>query len=193
MATRQQQKNVEAAVEKGAAKKVKKTLTERIAGAFTKEDLTTVAENTILPGLQDVAYSTFNTILNLIIYQDARGRRGRPSQGRGGVTGSSIIDYSARYLSRGGDVKVNDRKPLSSVYDDVWVRTPEEAQDIIDRLFDTIEGQNYVSVANLYQAAHMTPVQTDFNYGWYDISSAHIMPRDGGFVIKMARPEALTR
>lgn len=184
------QVHLDSVVPKGEAKKVKKTWAEKASGAFSKEDFENVAKDVLWPGVKDVIVNVLTTTINLIFYGDARGGGRRISNNN--TARGRIIDYGARYASRSKEPLTGRPRPTYE-YEEVWLKTRPAAQNVIDGIFDAIEKNDIFSVGNLYELAGYDPIPTDFEWGWDDVSSASIVPRDDGFVIKMARPRPVSQ
>lgn len=141
----------------------------------------------ILDGIHD----TIDDGLSALIHEEPSGssrRRHASSYSR-----SSYQDYYDRKNSRSGysERKTSLRNARSAFdYQEVLFSDREEAKDALDRLFDLLEENGVVSVMDLYYCAGIkSDVYTYTKYGWIDLSSAKIQPVQGGYTIKLARPQ----
>lgn len=73
----------------------------------------------------------------------------------------------------------------------IFVRTQEEAQNIIDELTSQVRQEGSVSVDDLYSLSGVYSHYTSHKWGWTDISAVIIKPEGDGFMLSMPAPKML--
>ena len=86
--------------------------------------------------------------------------------------------------------RMKEKTPPYTV-EPIFVRTKEEAQNIIDELTSQIRQEGSVSVDDLYSLSRVYSHYTGHKWGWTDISAAIIKPEGDGFILSMPAPKML--
>lgn len=169
----------------GSAKKVKKNGLEKMADVFVEEDLKSVRQSVmkenIIPGVKELISNTLHNAIDLIFF----GESGHRKIKKNGYTNYSQI-FTAKNTS---GVPNKPRRGTRRSYEEVCVETRDEAEDIMNALYDQIEQYGSASIMDLYDFAGLDTTWTDNDYGWDDISEATIIRRaHDEYVIRMPRP-----
>lgn len=136
-----------------------------------KEICKNVGNNVIIPALKQLLYNTVSQGTAMTLWgTNAKA----PQAPKGGVIGNSngTIPYNSLYNQPQPTIP-NAKNKINNgyVFSQVYVRTFEEAQDVMDQLRKLLKQYQAVSVADLYQTVRIEPTQTDFNFGWTDLST----------------------
>lgn len=78
-------------------------------------------------------------------------------------------------------------------FDELIIPTRQEAEEVIDRMFDILSRYGSVSVADLYELTGVQSSHTDMKWGWTQLRGAKAVPvrRQGGFLLDLPEPESL--
>lgn len=78
--------------------------------------------------------------------------------------------------------------PQTTFYNDVFLETRGEAEEVMDRMSELVESYGVVSIADLKDLTGETIQYTDNKYGWTSMRNARIVrTRDGYHKIEMPR------
>jgi len=73
-------------------------------------------------------------------------------------------------------------------YKDVICPTLQQAEYLLANVIDLHNRYRMVTVADLYEAAGLSPAPSDGSYGWTSVDGARISQQRGGYVLEMPRP-----
>lgn len=120
----------------------------------------------------------------------------------GGKSPNGFIQ--AGTILRGNGVVVNDYNAMSNPsptviaasasgvmtgpYQDLTVNTRELAEHLLSSLIADVNQYRVVSVADLYEAAALTPGEGHSNYGWYGLDGARIVQDSKGYKLMLPKP-----
>lgn len=149
----------------------------------------------VVPAIQDTMIDAFQGgIERLIRGESARPRRGMP----GGYGNAGYVNYQG--MSRGPSSSktttqqrtMSRRSRARGVFDDLVIPSRQEAEEVIDRMFDILSRYGSVSVATLYELTGVQSNHTDMKWGWVELRGAKaVRLRDGGFLLDLPEPEPL--
>lgn len=167
----------------------KKSVSKKFTDIFVSEDANSVGQyvlmDIIVPSMKKLLVDIVSDGIRMIAY----GERG--SSSKRGV--ASTISYRTDY-SRASDRRYNDvssRARTGYSYDEVYLESRGEAEDVLTRLDEVIDEYGMVSVADMYDLVGVTGNYTDYKYGWTDIRTASVVRTRDGYMIKMPRAVAL--
>lgn len=193
--SKEEEKQTERKIEKvvsNPAKIKKKSGMNKFARVFLPEDVSDVKSYVIMdiliPAAKKAIMGSVDVLLN--------GRNASYSNDRGRISTASKVSYRKYYDDRRDDRPSysDSRSRARFDYDDIGFETRREAEEVRDRMMESIERYNYVSVADMYDMADLTAPFTSNKYGWTkvtDIARADIVKVDGDYVIKLPRVEPL--
>lgn len=190
---KEEQKDTERKMEKvvsNPAKIKKKSGMSKFARVFLPEDVSEVkgyiVADILIPAAKKAIMGTVDVFLN--------GRNGSSYSSNGRISTASKVSYRKYYDERRDD-RPSSREPRTRFdYDDIGFETRREAEEVRDRMMESIERYKYVSVADMYDMADLTAPFTSNKYGWTrvsDIARANVVEVDGDYVIKLPRVEPL--
>lgn len=178
------EKKVEKAIT-GTAKVKKKGELRKFADVFISEDVQNVKSYVILgvlvPAIKKAVSDIITNGIDMILY----GESGRSKKS----TPSSRVSYRD-YYARDRDTPVQRTRPGYS-YDDVYLDTRGEAEDVLSRMDELISTYGMVSVADLYDLVGVSCSYTDNNYGWTDLKSASVERGRDGYFLKLPKITSL--
>lgn len=82
-------------------------------------------------------------------------------------------------------------KPVGT-YQDLRLPSQQFAEILLANLYDLLNQYRLVSVADLYEAAGITPGTSDGNYGWTSLDGARISKERDGYRLELPRPSLIT-
>ena len=172
----------------GPVKTRKKTDIQKFTDVFISEDAHNVKSyilmGVLVPAIKKAVSDIVTNGISMILYGDSD--RSRKS------TNASRVSYRDYYNSP-RDRRDNEPPRMRTAYnyDDIVLDNRGEAEEVLDRMDEIMSRYRMVRVADLYEMVGITGDYTDNDYGWYDISSAKVVPVRDGFWIKMPRAVAL--
>lgn len=172
----------------GTAVVKKKTFGRKVLDMFLSEKIDDVGDyvthNVIGPGIKSLLYDMVNSAVSMMFWGDPNVRRTR----RDG--GGERKAYDRMYDDRRG--RDRGRRPAYD-YDDIIFETRDDAERVLDRLFDQLDRYGKARVADLYEAAGLSPDgnYTVNYYGWYSLRGAGVYPTSEGWAIDLPKCESL--
>lgn len=77
-------------------------------------------------------------------------------------------------------------------FSELIIPSRQEAEEVIDRLYDVLSQYGEVSVAHLYALVDVQTSHTDMKWGWTNLKGAKAVKlRTGGFLLDLPEPEPL--
>lgn len=166
---------------------------ETFFGGNGKDALTYMGEEVVVPAIRDLIYNALHSGLDQMVYGGSR-RRGGAHSGPVGSTNAGNVNYSSissptrastqanRTLSNGARARHN--------FDELIIPTIQEANDVLDNMYEWLSRWGQVSVADLYALTNIRSEHTDEKWGWTNLGTARAvrLPRDRGYVLDLPRP-----
>lgn len=152
-----------------------------------------VLQDVIVPTMKDVITDIITTSIERMLY----GEKARPGRGRsssGGHTAYNRYSQSSApntWANRGRPGASPSRPAFSADYEEIILGTLDEANEVIDRMFDLCERFNQVTVRDLHD---LVGIQSNFaqdRWGWTDIRGLRPTHVRGGYLIDLPRPISL--
>lgn len=186
-------------VAQGAVRR-KKSLGKQFRETFIGGDGRTafryVVFEVIVPGAKDILADAVNGAVDKIIYGDSR-RRGatRPNSGRDGY-----VQYNQQYRGdRPGSPMAPAGRTLSRQaraqhnFDEILLADRQEAEMVLQGLYDQVSQFGTVSVADLYAMVGFQSNHTDVRWGWTDLHGSGIARTREGWLLDLPSPHPLTK
>lgn len=147
----------------------------------------------IIPAIKDLLFDAMMEGGQRMIYgESARSRRpmgssfGGPNVGQVNYAGMNpgAKKPAQRMLSRQSRARHD--------FNDLVISSSQEANDVLDRMYDLLSRYGSVSVADLYELTGIQSAHTDMKWGWTNLRGAKaVRLRQGGFLLDLPDPEAL--
>lgn len=178
----------------------KRGLGQKFKDTFMPGDAKSVTEHVvqavILPGIRDLLFNTLSDGIERMFFGESHRPRTPtlPSSAYGRVnypttaynrmsTSSATAPQAQRMLSRGARARHN--------FDDLVIPSRQEAEEVLDRMFDMLSKYGRVEVSVLYELTGIQSSHTDMKWGWTDLRGAKaVRLRNGGFLLDLPEPEA---
>ena len=171
----------------GVAVVKKKTFGRKVLDLFLSEKIDDVGDyvthNVIGPGIKSLLYDMVNSAVSMMFWGD-------PNVRRNSRNGGGRKDYDKMYDDRRR--RERGRRPAYD-YDDIIFETRDDAERVLDRLYDQLDRYGKARVADLYEAAGLSPDgnYTVNYYGWYSLRGAGVYPTSEGWAIDLPKCESL--
>lgn len=154
-----------------------------------------MAEAVIVPAIRDTLHEALQAGIERVIYGD---RASSPRRG-----------YSTPWSNQGENTRVaydrissSGTKPQRSMsrqaksrhsFDELIIDTRQEAEEVLERMYDILSQYGEVSVAHLYELTGIRSDHTDMKWGWTNLrGSKAVRLRQGGFLLDLPSPISLT-
>jgi hypothetical protein len=79
----------------------------------------------------------------------------------------------------------------SGNYQDLVLPTQQMAEAVLGNMYELLNEYRMVAVADLYEAAGVTPAPSDNAYGWMSMDGARISKVRDGYLLELPRPSLL--
>ena len=172
----------------GTATVKKKSGLSKFASDFISEDAGSVKEfvlyDILVPSVKRAISEMFKGAIDIFLY--GKTSANKPS------TPTSNIAYNRLYKPQNNTYGNNGITPHQTrstySYDNIVLESRGDAEAVLDAMGEIIDQYGMVKVADLYDLVGVTGSYTDNNYGWTNISAAHVVRlNEGGYLIKLPR------
>ena len=149
--------------------------------------------NVMIPMIQD-------TIIEMVQSGVERLIRGEHRARRPGTSYYGHVNYRGMYGQQ--RQPQDDRPPMPKmlsrptrtrqVFDEIIIPSRQEAEEVIDQLYNIISKYDSASVADLYELTGMGSTHVDHTWGWTSLRGASVARvRGGGYLLDLPEPEYL--
>jgi hypothetical protein len=177
----------------------KRGLGRQFREAFIGGNAKTAAEymvtDVVVPAVRDTLAEALQSGIEKLIYGDTRPRRGSAPSSY-----SNIPHVNYQRISGGGpptsrtssSPTLSRRSRSRQDFDELIIPSRQEANEVLDRMFDILSRYGSVPVADLYELTGLTSSHTDYKWGWTDLRGAKATKlRSGGYLLDLPDPEPL--
>ena len=183
----EQQKRAQKVIN-GTATVKKKTGLSKFASDFISEDASSVKDfvlyDILVPSAKRAISEMFKGAIDIFLY--GKTSANKPSTPTSNISYNRMYRPQANVYSNGGALPHQTRTTYS--YDNIVLESRGDAESVLDSMGEIIDQYGMVKVADLYDLVGMTGSYTDNNYGWTNISTAHVVRlNEGGYLIKLPR------
>lgn len=174
-------KTVKKEIKKVATGKTRKQSSISKLSDMIRQDSKGIGEHIVMDLLIPAGKKLLTDTLDMMLYGEVRDNRSRKKSG-------SRVSYGDYYRYRD-----EPRRPSHSYsYDQVYLDTRGEAEEVLDGMENIIDKYDQVSIADMYDLCDITGDYTDNKYGWRTLRGAYIeKTREGDYTIKLPRPIVL--
>lgn len=185
-----------AQVTSGSAVRRNASLGKRFKHTFFGGDAKTAAEyswtNVVIPAAQDMLLEAFQSLMERIIYGEAR--RTRRSPGPMGNLGH--VAYNRMSPQQPGrpmaPTMLPRRERARHNFGEIVIESRQEAEEVLERMFDVISKYDSATVADLYELTGLQSSHVDHKWGWTELHGSHVgRIRGGGYLLELPDPEPL--
>jgi hypothetical protein len=112
-----------------------------------------------------------------------------------GVLGHGVQPFhrarQTRRPAANADDLVEDVEARQS-FDEIIIPSRQEAEEVLDRMFDLVSKYDSATVADLYELTGLNSSHTDHKWGWTDLRDASVgRVRGGGYLLNLPEPQSL--
>lgn len=172
---------------KGLGKKFKETFIAMDLGSVFHF----VVREVFIPAARNMIVDGATRGVDRMVYGDRAPRRppGYTGTGRSSYGGSPIItDY--RHPSTRPPIRSGPAAPRRGGNDFI-LETKEEADTVLQSMYDLLEMYEYVTVGELHELLGLPSAFTDQKWGWTHLTQSHVQPTREGYLIVLPPMEAL--
>lgn len=189
---KQEREKLKPIVSSDAVVTTKTPLVKKIASRFIKTDATDIKSylisEVIIPGLQNAILDSIAMMFGKSIdSRDRDRRRGSRTDYRSSYKGT---DYSSRSKSRDRDDD-RYREDDKVDYRNIILRDRRDAEDIVNALYDTIDKDGQVTIAELLELVGESSEFTDLRWGWTSTRDIKVTRVRSGYLIDVDRARYL--
>lgn len=170
----------------GTAKIRKRSKKQRFKDEFVVEDAKKVKSYlwtaVIVPSIKDTVWNLITKGLKMFLYRSGEGPANQP----GVPTATPYIAYNSIYKSPAAQTYPVARTPYN--YGEVIIPNRAEADKVLREMYERIRTGGVATIGDLYQLCGLPTDYPDFTYGWRDLTGAHVVGTDGGYLISLPRP-----
>lgn len=183
-----ERKKVEKVV-KGTVKTKKKSEIRKFTDVFVAEDVSTVksylVQDLLIPSIK-------NTILDLIIEGATIIFKGEPRRNKKGSNAEYVSYRHYADRDRRDDRPSETRSRAGYDFDNIYLESKGEAEEVLSRMDELIDAYGFVTVADLYDLVGKSCNYTDNKYGWFNLRDADsVRVRGGEYLIRLPRAKPI--
>lgn len=173
---------------RGKVKTKKKGELSKLSDVFIAEDIRNVGSyafmDVLVPAIKDAVFNIVSDGLSMMLFGSTKGSKKRSVTDR--------VSYN-RYYHGDRDRDRDDRSPRSRGYsfDDIYLDTRVEAEEVLNAMDDIRDQYGMVTVADLNDLVGKTGQYTDNKYGWTSLRTAEVVRTRDGYMLKLPRAMAI--
>lgn len=169
------------------AVKTRENKGRKLADIFISEDASNVKSyvvmDVLVPAIKKAISDIVTDGIDMILY----GGTGRSRSSGSGRTASKV-SYRSYYDDRRDDRRSDSYSSRNRFdYDDIVFRNRGEAEEVRNQMLDLIDRYGFVTVADMYDMAGLTPPYTANSYGWTSVRTAEAVHVRDGYVLKLPK------
>lgn len=163
---------------------------ETFVGGDARTALHYMLGEVILPAIQDTMIEAFQGGVERLIRGESTRHR-RVSSSSNGLGHVAYNRYAQPSTSRSSSPRTLSRRSRARhEFDELIIPSRQEAEEVIDRMFDLLSRYGEVTVADLYELTGIQSSHTDMKWGWTELRGAKaVRLRQGGFLLDLPEPE----
>jgi hypothetical protein len=175
----------------------KRSLGRRFRETFIGGDARTAAEHTmmevVVPAIKDTLAEALQSGIERLIYGESRPRSRRTP---GPTTYDNVGRVNYQQMSspppRSQSNMLSRRARARHNFDEIVIQNRQDANEVIDQLFDVLSRYGSVPVASLYELTGLESSHMDYKWGWTDLRGAKATRlSDGRFLLDLPEPQQL--
>lgn len=149
--------------------------------------------NVLIPAAKDTMVEAVSSGIERVVYGEHRPRRigGPPYLGHVNYRGYSQ-NKERPEIDLAHTMRTSRSSRARHSFDEVIIPSRQEAEEVIDRLYDLISSYETATVADLYELVGLASSHTDHTWGWTNLRGAAVERlRSGGYLLDLPDPEYL--
>lgn len=157
----------------------------RLMGHFTGDDSRTVANyvgsEVLLPAFKNMVTEAVSQGVERMMFGEVRARSPRST------SYTPYGQYSKTGPARVEPREISHRSRSTHDFREVVLQDRAEAEEVLDRLVETIDRYGVATVADYYDLVSISSSWTDQKWGWETLRDARARPVRGGYLIELPR------
>lgn len=170
-----------------------KQFKETFIGGSARDAFEYMLTEVVIPAVRDTMSDALRGGLDRLIYGDTRPKRPTPSgyANVGHVAYNRMVQPTTQ--TRPPAPRMLSRQARASAsFNDIVIPSRNEAEEVIERMFDVLSRYGTVQVGTLYELTGIQTSHTDYKWGWTDLRGARASrQRNGGYLLDLPEPEPL--
>lgn len=167
----------------------KKGIGSKFRSTFLGGDARSATEYVIfgvlIPAAKDAIAEAGAQGIERLVFGESRSRKRTSAP-----SGYGKIDYTSPSKGKGRP-DISRRARSQHEFDEIVLTSRQEAENVVDRLFDLLDRYNSVSVADLYDLVGVRSTHTDHKWGWTDLRGATVARVRNGYLLDLPESETL--
>lgn len=155
-----------------------------------------MATDIVVPAVRDLIYEALQGGLDRMIYGESHSHRRRPSSTSTSYSNVPHVNYQGMSSNRQPNTArtLSQRARTRHDFGGIVLQSRQDAEEVIDRMFDVLARYGSVPVTTLYALTGIQASHTDEKWGWTSLAGAKAAKqRDGGYLLDLPDPEPLGR
>jgi hypothetical protein len=149
--------------------------------------------NVLIPAAKDAMVEAASSGFEKLVFGDARPRRGPMSNPLGQISYHRMSQQQPQSQRQSSMPQALSRAGRARfAFDEIVIPSRQEAEEVLDRLFDLISKYDTATVADLYELTGLASSHIDHKWGWSALRGASVSRvRGGGYLLNLPQPESL--
>lgn len=193
-------KNIQRVTSSDAVRKkrsLRKQFQETFIAGDAKSAVQFVVMDVLIPASKDMIFDGVTEGFRKLIFGMGSQRRG-PTHPQSGGTG--FINYQRMASSAGAAALGNLRGPERALsrraraahnFDEIVIESRDEAEQVIDKLYEVVSQYDQATVADLYELVGLQGTHADQRWGWTDLRGSGVSRIRGGYLLDLPDPHPL--
>lgn len=173
-------------------KSLGKSFKNTFFGGDAKTALQYVVFAVLIPSAKEMLAEAGSQGIERLIFGESRART--PASRPSGPLG--VVSYNRYSMGKKPSEPVNRaisrRARVTHDFDEIVLTSRQEAEEVIDRLYDIVGQYGSVSVSDLYDMVGIESTHTDMKWGWEELRGAGVGRVRNGYLLDLPDPEPLT-
>lgn len=174
----------------------RKPLGKQFKKTFFGGDARTAAQfvlfGVLIPAAKDMIVDAGREGLERLVHGDSKRRRSSPPSGPQGYVSYNRYAMHNQQQQQEAPRSMSRRARSHHDFDEIVLMSRQEAEEVIERLFDLVSQYGSATVSDLYELVGLQSSHTDFKWGWSDVRGAGVSRVRNGYLLDLPEPEPLT-
>jgi hypothetical protein len=182
-------------VTSGDVRRRKQPLGTQFRQVFFNGDARMAAEymvtNTVVPAVKEMMVDAVNSGVERLIYGENRHRRG-PMGPLGHVAYNRMSQRGPEPSRMPQPQQLSRPARMRHAFDQIIIGSRQEAEEVLDRMYDLISRYDAASVADLYELTGIESSHSDYKWGWDNLRGSSVgRVKGGGYLLELPEPVSL--
>lgn len=150
-----------------------------------------MVNNVIIPSIQDMIIEAGQAGIERLFRGDSA-RRGAYRPGGPSPYGRVQYNQPVQRTQPAAQQVLPRQTRARHAFGEIVIASRQEAEEVLDRMFDLLSQYESVTVADLYELTGIQSSHTDHKWGWTELRGASVgRVRGGGYLLDLPDPEPL--